>query len=76
MYLFNYVSIGTDDEMAHSSIRFGIGRFTTEEEVDLAVELLIKHVNRLREMSPLWEMVYKSLITLYILYLFNLNLFF
>jgi len=50
-------AIGTDDEMAHSSIRFGIGRFTTEEEVDLAVELLEKHVTRLREMSPLWEMV-------------------
>ena len=50
-------ALGTDDEMAHSSIRFGIGRFTTEEEVDLAVDLLEKHVNRLREMSPLWEMV-------------------
>lgn len=51
--------------MAHSSIRFGIGRFTTEEEIDLAVELLIKHVNRLREMSPLWEMVciYLSMIS-------------
>ena len=47
-------AIGTDDEMAHSSIRFGIGRFTTEEEIDFAVKLLVKHVNRLREMSPLW----------------------
>jgi cysteine desulfurase len=37
---------GTDDEMAHSSLRFGIGRFTTEAEIDLAVELLEKHVKR------------------------------
>jgi hypothetical protein len=39
-------TIGTDDEMAHSSLRFGIGRFTTEAEIDLAVELLEKHVKR------------------------------
>jgi len=50
-------AIGSNDEMAHSSIRFGIGRFTTEAEVDLAVSLLVKHVTRLREMSPLWELV-------------------
>jgi cysteine desulfurase len=43
--------------MAHSSLRFGIGRFTTEREIELAVDLLEKHVHRLREMSPLWEMV-------------------
>eukprot|EP01041_Mallomonas_annulata_P010093 gene10093-21028_t len=49
-------AIGSDDEMAHSSIRFGIGRFTTEAEIDLTVDLLRKHVGRLREMSPLWEM--------------------
>jgi len=54
-------AIGTDDEMAHSSIRFGIGRFTTEEEVDLAIDLLAKHVTRLREMSPLWEMVQEGI---------------
>jgi cysteine desulfurase len=48
---------GADDEMAHSSLRFGIGRFTTEREIELAVDLLEKHVHRLREMSPLWEMV-------------------
>ena len=54
-------AIGTDDEMAHSSIRFGIGRFTTEEEIDFAVELLKKHVGRLREMSPLWEMVQEGI---------------
>lgn len=39
-------AIGTDDEMAHSSLRFGIGRFTTEQEIDLAVNLLEKHVAR------------------------------
>ncbi len=39
-------AIGSDDEMAHSSIRFGIGRFTTEKEVDFAIELLEKHVKR------------------------------
>ena len=54
-------AIGTDDEMAHSSIRFGIGRFTTEEEVDLTIDLLAKHVSRLREMSPLWEMVQEGI---------------
>lgn len=50
-------ALGVDDELAHSSLRFGIGRFTTEEEVDFVLELLEKHVARLREMSPLWEMV-------------------
>jgi cysteine desulfurase len=54
-------AIGTDDEMAHSSIRFGIGRFTTEAEVDFAVDLLDKHIGRLREMSPLWEMVQEGI---------------
>ncbi len=54
-------AIGTDDEMAHSSIRFGIGRFSTEEEIDLALELLEKHIHRLREMSPLWEMVQEGI---------------
>lgn len=50
-------ALGVDDEMAHTSIRFGLGRFTTEAEVDYAIELAVKHVTRLREMSPLWEMV-------------------
>lgn len=50
-------ALGVDDDMAHTSIRFGIGRFTTEREVDYAVGLAEKHVKRLREMSPLWEMV-------------------
>ncbi|XP_048464551.1 cysteine desulfurase, mitochondrial [Rhincodon typus] len=50
-------AIGADEDLAHSSIRFGIGRFTTEEEVDYTAEKCIQHVQRLREMSPLWEMV-------------------
>ncbi|XP_077191322.1 cysteine desulfurase [Paroedura picta] len=50
-------AIGTDEDLAHSSIRFGIGRFTTEEEVDYTVKKCIQQVKRLREMSPLWEMV-------------------
>lgn len=50
-------AIGTDEDLAHSSIRFGIGRFTTIEEVDYTADKCIKHVQRLREMSPLWEMV-------------------
>jgi cysteine desulfurase len=54
-------AIGADDEMAHSSIRFGIGRFTTEEEIDMTIDLLEKHVTRLREMSPLWEMVQEGI---------------
>eukprot|EP00521_Asterionellopsis_glacialis_P006211 CAMPEP_0195285288 /NCGR_PEP_ID=MMETSP0707-20130614/3177_1 /TAXON_ID=33640 /ORGANISM="Asterionellopsis glacialis, Strain CCMP134" /LENGTH=505 /DNA_ID=CAMNT_0040344761 /DNA_START=146 /DNA_END=1663 /DNA_ORIENTATION=+ len=54
-------ALGVDDELAHSSLRFGIGRFTTEEEVDFTLELLQKHVSRLREMSPLWEMVQEGI---------------
>ncbi|KAJ1328571.1 cysteine desulfurase, mitochondrial [Batrachochytrium salamandrivorans] len=50
-------ALGADDETAHSSIRFGIGRFTTDEEVDFAINEVLQHVERLREMSPLWEMV-------------------
>ncbi|KAF7728309.1 cysteine desulfurase [Apophysomyces ossiformis] len=50
-------ALGADDEMAHSSIRFGIGRFTTEEEVDFVVSKVVQHVQKLRDMSPLWEMV-------------------
>ena len=49
-------AIGVNEELAHTSIRFGIGRFTTIEEIDFAVDLISEHVDRLREMSPLWEM--------------------
>jgi len=49
-------AIGRNDELAHSSIRFTLGRFNTEEEVDYAVNLLQQKVSQLRELSPLWEM--------------------
>ncbi|PXF47457.1 Cysteine desulfurase, mitochondrial [Gracilariopsis chorda] len=54
-------ALGVDDEMAHTSIRFGIGRFTTEKEIDYSVDLAEEHVRRLREMSPLWEMVQEGI---------------
>ncbi|WP_201209657.1 IscS subfamily cysteine desulfurase [Rhodocyclus purpureus] len=50
-------ALGRDDELAHSSIRFTIGRFNTEEEIDYAVKLLHEKIGKLRELSPLWEMV-------------------
>jgi len=49
-------ALGRSDELAHSSIRFTIGRFTTEADIDFAVELLKSKVNKLRELSPLWDM--------------------
>ncbi|WMN58332.1 IscS subfamily cysteine desulfurase [Pseudoalteromonas xiamenensis] len=49
-------ALGRNDELAHSSIRFSIGRFTTEEEIDYTVDLIKNSIGRLREMSPLWEM--------------------
>lgn len=49
-------AIGVGEELAHTSLRFGIGRFTTEEEIDRAVERVIAEVTKLRDMSPLWEM--------------------
>ncbi|MGL4249627.1 MAG: IscS subfamily cysteine desulfurase [Aeromonas sp.] len=49
-------ALGLNDELAHSSIRFSIGRFTTEEEIDYAIRLIRDSIGRLREMSPLWEM--------------------
>ncbi len=48
-------------DLAHTSIRFGIGRFTTVEEIDFAADLCARHVTRLREMSPLWEMVQEGI---------------
>jgi len=49
-------ALGVGDELAHTSIRFGIGRFNTEAEVDYVIELVVKSVERLRALSPLWEM--------------------
>ena len=49
-------ALGRSDELAHSSIRFTIGRFTTEEEIDFAIDLVKAKIGRLREMSPLWDM--------------------
>ncbi|NSL56803.1 IscS subfamily cysteine desulfurase [Uliginosibacterium sp. IMCC34675] len=50
-------ALGRSDELAHSSIRFTIGRFTTEEEVDYTIKLMHAKIDKLRELSPLWEMV-------------------
>src|SRR5213594_4554014 len=49
-------ALGRSDELAHSSIRFTVGRFTTEEEVDYTVDLIKRKIAKLRELSPLWEM--------------------
>lgn len=49
-------ALGVEEEMAHTSLRLGLGRFTTEEEIDYAVERIASEVTRLREMSPLWDM--------------------
>ena len=49
-------ALGRSDELAHSSIRFTVGRFTTEEEIDFAIDLLKQKISKLRELSPLWEM--------------------
>ncbi|MBX3647826.1 MAG: IscS subfamily cysteine desulfurase [Rhodocyclaceae bacterium] len=49
-------ALGREDELAHSSIRFTIGRFTTEEEIDYTITLLHRQIGKLREMSPLWDM--------------------
>lgn len=54
-------AMGLNDELAHSSLRMTLGRGTTEEEIDYVVELIGKHVVRLRDMSPLWEMVQEGI---------------
>lgn len=54
-------ALGRNDELAHSSIRFTLGRFTTEQEVDFTIELLKSRVGKLRDMSPLWEMAQEGI---------------
>jgi len=54
-------ALGAAEDMAHSSLRFGLGRFTTEAEVDYVVQKMVGIVHRLREMSPLWEMVQEGI---------------
>ena len=54
-------ALGIGEELAHTSIRFGIGRFNTEEEIDYAADHVIRAVSRLRELSPLWEMVQEGI---------------
>lgn len=54
-------ALGKDDALAHSSIRFGIGRFSTEEEIDYVIKAISERVKFLRELSPLWEMVQEGI---------------
>merc|ERR1711892_262663 len=54
-------ALGAEEDMAHSSIRFGIGRFTSQEEVEYTIQRTVKEVSRLRDMSPLWDMVQEGI---------------
>jgi cysteine desulfurase len=54
-------AVGVEEEMAHTSIRFGLGRFNTEEEVDYVIDLVVGKVNKLRELSPLYEMAQQGI---------------
>lgn len=49
-------ALGVEDDLAHGSLRFGLGRYTTEEEIEYTIEQVTNTINKLREMSPLWEM--------------------
>lgn len=54
-------ALGVQEELAHTSLRLGIGRFTTEQDIDYAIEHIVEAVNRLRQMSPLWEMAQEGI---------------
>ena len=54
-------ALGVEEELAHTSLRLGLGRFTTEAEVDYAVDRIVGEVRRLRNMSPLWEMAQEGI---------------
>ena len=54
-------ALGIEEDLAHTSIRFGIGRFTTEEEIDEALEIVKRNIQKLRDMSPLWEMAQEGI---------------
>jgi cysteine desulfurase len=54
-------ALGVEEELAHTSLRLGLGRFSTEQDVDYAIEHIVQAVNRLREMSPLWEMAQEGI---------------
>jgi cysteine desulfurase len=54
-------ALGVDEDLAHTSIRFGIGKFTTQEEIDKAIEIVTNNIQRLRDMSPLWEMAQEGI---------------
>ena len=54
-------ALGVEDELAHSSIRFSLGRFTTEEEIDYVIEKVVAAVKQLRELSPLYEMAQEGI---------------
>jgi len=54
-------ALGVEEELAHTLLRIGIGRFTTEQDIDYAVEHIVQSVRRLREMSPLWEMAQEGI---------------
>lgn len=54
-------AIGSDEDLAHSSIRFGISMFTTDDEIDYVIKRVVREVSRLRQMSPLWEMIQEGI---------------
>jgi cysteine desulfurase len=54
-------ALGVDEELAHTSLRIGFGRFTEEKDVDYAVERIVTEVKRLRDLSPLWEMAQEGI---------------